>query len=199
MAKLKNTYEQSCAYCHKDFVPKKRGTQRFCSPSCRTTNCKKKQAGTLGRITKLKGPGRGVQPRSFAETALASATGALAANAVSQTAEYFAVTKGLVQQVEQLTRLVQKLVVDQASSAKMLGRGTLTLLTKLGASKAEALAAINTPFSTTAATDAAPQALSVPKQVASPLPVLSTPNVKMPLLDLSASESNFEMPALILE
>lgn len=198
MAKLKNTYEQSCEYCHKDFVPNKRGTQRFCSPSCRTTNCKKKRAGTLGRLTKLQGPGRGVQPRSFAETALASATGALAANTVSQTAEYFAVTKGLVQQVEQLTRLVHKLAADQARDATMLGRGTLTLLTKLGASRAEALAAINTPFST-AASDAVPQALPMRKEIAFPSLLSSAPNVEMPLLDLSTNEPIFEMPALILE
>ena len=77
---------------------------------------------------------------------MASTTGALAANAVSQTTEYFAVTQGLVKQVEQLTKLVQQLVVDQTDNAKRLGRGTLTMLTKLGATKEEAWKAINTPF-----------------------------------------------------
>ena len=86
--------------------------------------------------------------------ALASATGALAANAVSQTTEYFAVTQGLVKQVEQLTKLVQQLVVDQADNAKRLGRGTLTMLTKLGATKEEAWKAIHTPFSATGPTKA---------------------------------------------
>ena len=148
MARLKPTYTQSCDYCHRAFVPRKRGTQRFCSASCRTTHCKKKREGTLGKRTKLKGPGNEFLKgsNSFTEMALASATGALAANAVSQTTEYFAVTQGLVKQVEHLTRLVQQLVVDQAGNAKKLGRGTLTILTKLGATKEEAWKAINTPF-----------------------------------------------------
>ena len=148
MARLKPTHTQSCAYCFDDFVPRKRGTQRFCSASCRTTHCKKKREGTVGKLTKLPGPGNKANKgsNSFTEMALASATGALAANAVSHTAEYFAVTQGLVRQVEQLTKLVQQLLVDQTDNAKRLGRGTLTMLTKLGASKEEAWKAINTPF-----------------------------------------------------
>lgn len=148
MARLKPTHTQSCAYCYDEFVPRKRGTQRFCSPSCRTTYCKKKRQGTLGKLRKLPGPIHKQHngSNSFAEMALASATGALAANAVSQTTEYFAVTQGLVKQVEQLTKLVQQLVVDQTDNAKRLGRGTLTMLTKLGATKEEAWKAINTPF-----------------------------------------------------
>lgn len=148
MARLKPTHTQSCVYCHGEFVPRKRGTQRFCSASCRTTHCRKKRAGTLGKFTKLPGPNNeaGMRSNSFAEMALASATGALAANAVSQTTEYFAVTQGLVKQVEHLTKLVQQLVVDQTDNAKRLGRGTLTMLTKLGATKEEAWKAINTPF-----------------------------------------------------
>lgn len=175
MARLKTAYEQSCAYCHSDFVPRKRGTQRFCSASCRTTYCRKKREGTLGRVTKLRGLERGLQRGSFAETALASATGALAANAVSQTAEYFAVTRGLVQQVDQLTHLVQQLIKDQANSAKQIGRGTLTVLTKLGASKAEALEAISTPFFS-AATSAQPPNLAAPKRA-----VLSPPTLPISL------------------
>ena len=148
MARLKPTHMQSCAYCYDDFVPRKRGTQRFCSSSCRTTYCRKKRQGTLGKLKKLPGPLQKQQKgaNTFAEMALASATGAFAANAVSQTAEYFVVTQGLVKQVEQLTKLVQQLVVDQTDNAKRLGRGTLTMLTKLGASKEEAWKAINTPF-----------------------------------------------------
>lgn len=158
MARLKPTHTQSCAYCYDEFVPRKRGTQRFCSPSCRTTYCKKKRQGTLDKLKKLPGPlhkqhnGSG----SFAEMALASATGALAANAVSQTAEYFVVTQGLVKQVEHLTKLVQRLVVDQTDNAKRLGRGTLTMLTKLGATKEEAWKAINTPFQIAGSTTVQP-------------------------------------------
>ncbi|WP_460615753.1 hypothetical protein [Hymenobacter seoulensis] len=29
-----------CRHCHKDYVPAKRGTQKFCSGSCRSTHSK---------------------------------------------------------------------------------------------------------------------------------------------------------------
>ena len=123
MARLQKTYEQPCVYCHQDFVPVKRGRQRFCSASGRTTHCKKKKAGTLGRVTKLKGPGGMLQRGSFAENALASATGALAANTLTQTAEYFAVTKGLVKQVEELKRMVIQLSKNQLNTFNRLAKG----------------------------------------------------------------------------
>lgn len=181
MARLKSTYTQSCSYCHQEYVPVKRGTQRFCSASCRTTYCRKKNDGSLGRRTKLSGPARFQQKGTFAETALASATGALAANAVSQTAEYFAVTKGLVKQVEQLTQLVQQLAADQAATAKLLGRGTLNVLTKLGATKEEAWSAINTPFQTPAA---ALTASAQPKAPALPVPDMANRLPAQPQPDL---------------
>ena len=146
MAKLKNTHEQSCAYCHQDFVPVKRGTQRFCSASCRTTHCKKKKAGTLGRVTKLKGPRGGMQRGSFAETALASATGALAANTLTQTAEYFAVTKGLVKQVEDLTRMVMQLSKTQFNTFNLLGKGQVAILKQMGLSREEAFERLGIPL-----------------------------------------------------
>lgn len=174
MAWLKPTHTQECDYCHQAFIPQKRGTQRFCSASCRTTHCRKKKAGTLGRVTKLKGPGKGLPRGSFAETALAAATGALAANAVSQTAEYFAVTRGLVQQVTGLTHLVQQLLAQQANNTKMLGRASLTMLTKLGATKAEALQVLNTPF-IDGATKLLPQPVTAPEQPVPAQPVPSIP------------------------
>lgn len=146
MARLKQTYTQSCKYCHQEFTPTKRGTQVFCSASCRTTHCRKKNDGTLGRATRLLGPGRGQSKNTFTENVLASATGALAANAVSQTTEYLTVTKGLVKQVELLTHLVQQLLANHSASAQHLGRGTLNVLTRLGATKEEALQAMKTPF-----------------------------------------------------
>lgn len=181
MARLKSTHTQSCKYCYQEYVPVKRGTQLFCSASCRTTYCRKKNKGSLGRVTRLSGPVRNQQKGTFAETVLASATGALAANAVTQTAEYYAVTKGLVKQVEQLTQLVQQLTASQAATAQLLGRGTLNVLTKLGATKEEALLAINTPFQTPAVAPAAsaqPEAPALPaSNTANMLPAQPQPDL----------------------
>jgi hypothetical protein len=134
MARLKPTHAQSCAYCHQAFVPVKRGTQRFCSGSCRTTYSRKKKAGTLGRLTQLPTPAAVQPPSSFVQQALAAGTGALAANVVSQTAEYFAVTQGLVQQVDRLTQLVELLLQNHATSTRLTGSGLLALLQKSGVS-----------------------------------------------------------------
>jgi hypothetical protein len=179
MARLAHTHEQECQYCHQAFIPAKRGTQRFCSGSCRTTYCKKKKAGTLGRVTKLKGPGRSALPASFAEMTLAAGAGALAANTLTQGAEYYAVTKGLVEQVTQLTVLVQQLHAKQAAQearhkndATLLGRGILTLLTRSGATKEEAWAALHTPFSLPAPAEppGLPRDEGEPLPTATPLP-----------------------------
>ena len=124
----------------------KRGTQRFFSASCRTTHCKKKKAGTLGRFTKLKGPRGGMQRGSFAETALASATGALAANTLTQTAEYFAVTKGLVEQVEELTKRVGQLSKTQSATFNLVGKGQVAILKQLGLSREEAFERLGIPL-----------------------------------------------------
>ena len=124
----------------------KRGTQRFCSASCRTTHCKKKKAGTLGRVTKLKGPLGIVQRGSFAETALASATGALAANTLTQTAEYFAVTKSLVKQVEELTRMVTRLSKTQSNTFNLVGKGQVAILKQMGLSREEAFERLGIPL-----------------------------------------------------
>lgn len=189
MPRLKLTHAQSCAYCYQDFIPNKRGTQRFCSASCRTTHCRKKSAGTLGRVTRLPGPAKAhIGGSSFAETTLASATGALAANAVSQTAEYFVVTKGLVQQVEQLTSLVQQLITAQMNTTKLVGRGTLNVLTRLGASKEEALEAINTPFLPPAPVEKAPVSAtaSSPTPPAPALPLAGQPQVAPSTRNLSS-------------
>ena len=146
MARLQKTYEQPCVYCHQDFIPVKRGTQRFCSASCRTTHCRKKKAGTLGRVTKLKGPRGVMQGGSFAETVLASATGALAANTLTQTAEYFAVTKGLVKQVEELTRMVVQLSKTQFNTFNLVGKGQVAILKQMGLSREEAFEQLGIPL-----------------------------------------------------
>jgi hypothetical protein len=181
MARLSHTHEQECKYCHQAFIPVKRGTQLFCSSSCRTTYCKKKKAGTLGRLTKLKGPGRSGPAASFAEMTLAAGAGALAANTLTQGAEYYAVTKGLVEQVTQLTVLVQQLHAKQAAQearsktdAMLLGRGILTLLTRAGASKEEAWAALHTPFSL-------PAPAELPRGEEEPLPAMAPLTTAPPL------------------
>lgn len=134
MARLKPTHAQSCAYCHQDFIPTRRGTQRFCSGGCRTTYSRKLKAGTLGKLTRLPTPAavQRQQTPSFGKQVLAAGTGALAANAVSQTAEYFAVTKGLVQEVAELKSLVVQLLNNQAHGNRGLFTGMLTLLEKAG-------------------------------------------------------------------
>jgi len=38
-----STYLEKCDYCHKDYVPTRRGAQRFCKDSCRSTSFKKKK------------------------------------------------------------------------------------------------------------------------------------------------------------
>ena len=79
-----------------------------------------------------------MQRGSFAETALASATGALAANTLTQTAEYFAVTKGLVKQVEELKRMVIQLSKNQSNTFNLVGKGQVAILKQMGLSREEA-------------------------------------------------------------
>lgn len=38
-----NTYLEKCDYCHKEYLPTRRGVQRFCKDSCRSTSFKKKK------------------------------------------------------------------------------------------------------------------------------------------------------------
>lgn len=138
MAKTSPTHTQECLYCYRDFVPVKRGTQKFCGNSCRTTYSKKKKRGTLGRFTHLPGPGGAPapvaagSPASFGQQVLAAGTGALAANAISQTTEYFAVTQGLIREVEKLTGLVQTLLAHHTVGARITVAGLRHLLVKSG-------------------------------------------------------------------
>lgn len=88
-----------------------------------------------------------MQRGSFAETALASATGALAANTLTQTAEYFAVTKGLVKQVEELTRMVKQLSKTQFNTFNLVGKGQVAILKQLGLSREEAFERLGIPLS----------------------------------------------------
>ena len=87
-----------------------------------------------------------MQRGSFAETALASATGALAANILTQTAEYFAVTKGLVKQVEELTRMVKQLSKTQSATFNLVGKGQVATLKQLGLSREEAFERLGIPL-----------------------------------------------------
>ena len=38
-----SAYLEKCDYCHKDYVPTRRGVQRFCKDSCRATSFRKKK------------------------------------------------------------------------------------------------------------------------------------------------------------
>lgn len=107
------THSQSCCYCHQDVVPTRRGTQQYCSASCRTSYCRKKKQGTLHRLKRLPGPATGSGP-SFEKLFLAATAGSLAANATTQLAEYHLVTKGLLAQLAQLqAQLHQQLSLNQ--------------------------------------------------------------------------------------
>ena len=136
MAKTSPTHTQECLYCYWDFVPVKRGTQKFCGSSCRTTSYRKKRKGTLGKFTHLPGPSGAPalaaagHQASFGQQVLAAGTGALAANVVSQTTEYFAVTQGLVRQAEKLTGMVQMLLAHHTASTGITVAGLRHLLVK---------------------------------------------------------------------
>jgi hypothetical protein len=107
------THAQVCRYCHQDFVPTRRGTQLYCSASCRTTYCRKQKQGTLHRLKRLPGPAHGA-PTSFEQLFLAATAGSLTANVVTQTAEYHLVTKDLLAQIAQLQQqLGQQLALNQ--------------------------------------------------------------------------------------
>ena len=148
MATRLTTHTQSCRYCHQDFVPTRRGTQHYCSASCRTSYCRKKKQGTLHQLTKLPGPG-GRQP-SFARLTMAAAAGSLAANTATQTLEYFAITQDLVQQVTAL-RHAQ---IQQQQVLADLRHGQHLLLQALGVS--EPLPPAPAPVAPTAATSPPP-------------------------------------------
>ena len=92
-----------------------------------------------------------MQRGSFAETALASATGALAANTLTQTAEYYAVTKGLVKKVEELTQMVIQLSKTQSNTFNLVGKGQVAILKQLGLSREEALERLGIPLPAPAA------------------------------------------------
>jgi hypothetical protein len=106
MASSSPPNKQKCAYCGDKFVPVKRGTQRFCGPSCRVSYCRKKKAGTLGRITHLPGPARASAGLSFSQTVLAAGLGSLGANLLTQAGEYALVTQDLLQQFQALQQAV---------------------------------------------------------------------------------------------
>ena len=40
---MEETYYYNCDYCQKEFVPTRRGVQRFCKPSCKTRSHQKKR------------------------------------------------------------------------------------------------------------------------------------------------------------
>ncbi len=103
-----------------------------------------------------------MQRGSFAETALASATGALAANTLTQTAEYFAVTKGLVKQVEQLTQMVIQLSKTQSNTFNLVGKGQVAILKQMGLSREEAFERLGIPLPAPVAKLALKKQLPVP-------------------------------------
>lgn len=117
---LPASYTLVCQHCHKDYVPVKRGTQKFCSSSCRSTHSKQRKAGTLGRITSLLGPAR--TGLGFWEASAAAGVGAAGVTAV----EYVLVTRHLVadsqQHSQQLTALTEMMQQLQAQNVYLLAQ-----------------------------------------------------------------------------
>ncbi|NVO86764.1 hypothetical protein [Hymenobacter terrestris] len=118
---LPNSHLLACQHCHQEYVPVKRGTQKFCSSSCRSTHSKQKKAGTLGKFTSLPGPTRG--GLGFLESTAAAGVGAATANAL----EYLLVTRHLVsrseehtQQLSAVTELLQHVLQQNAQLQQQL-------------------------------------------------------------------------------
>lgn len=154
------THTQACRYCHQDFVPTRRGTQQYCSASCRTTYCRKKKQGTLHRLKRLAGPVTSSET-SFEKLVLAATAGSLVANATTQTAEYHLVTKGLLAQIAQLqVQLHQQLALNQQQGQLLvqLQHDQQRLLLALGVASA---ASEMEPAAGTLAAPAAPLALAL--------------------------------------
>lgn len=45
-----DTYNYTCGYCGKDYIPKRRKVQKYCSASCRTRACKIRNAAAKNKL-----------------------------------------------------------------------------------------------------------------------------------------------------
>lgn len=168
MALLKPTHAQPCAYCYQDFIPTRRGTQRFCSGGCRTTYSRKLKAGTLGQLTQLPTPAavRGQGRKAFKETFLAAGAGALGANVITQGVEYLAVLRPMEQRLERLETMAEQILRNQAQIFQSQAQekvGLLALLTKAGIAPNVARAGLGMPLMPEIQPVQASQASKVPR------------------------------------
>ena len=151
----------TCAYCQHPYTPRRRWVQKYCGSACRVAASNertgrahpleskkvraRRRAKGFGRtpsaVAASGGSGAGL---TFQQTALAAGVGALGANAISQSAEYLAVTQNLVAQVQQLTQTVAHLLerqkrfeAAQRQQFTTLGNGLFATLQKLGLSSPE--------------------------------------------------------------
>ncbi|OUJ66919.1 DUF2256 domain-containing protein, partial [Hymenobacter crusticola] len=126
------TSPNTCTYCQQPYTPRRRWVQKYCSSACRVAASNertgrahpleskkvraRRRAKGLGRtpsaVAASASGGSGIG-LTFQQTALAAGVGALGANALSQTAEYLAVTQNLAAQVQQLTQTVAHVLERQ--------------------------------------------------------------------------------------
>lgn len=147
MAPLLPLFEQFCAYCHQSFVPAKRGTQRFCSSSCRTTYSRKKKVGTLGQLTHLPTPVavRGQGRKSTKQGILEAGAGALGANLITQGVEYLAVLRPMEKKLERMESLVEQMARDHTRAVQVMTSGFLRLMAQAGIPANTAYLALGLP------------------------------------------------------
>lgn len=82
-----DTYNYTCGYCGKDYIPKRRKVQKYCSASCRTRACNIRNAPAKNKLelqntTKSEVSKNKVEQMSWAGVGNAAA-GTLAVNALS--------------------------------------------------------------------------------------------------------------------
>lgn len=49
-----DTYKYTCGYCGKDYIPKRRKVQKYCSASCRTRACNLRKEAKKNKLEKQK-------------------------------------------------------------------------------------------------------------------------------------------------
>lgn len=162
-----SSHSELCAYCKKEFTPKRRWVQKYCGSACRVA-ASNERTGRPHPLEPEKVRARrrvgGKAPvgrtpsaveksgQNFQQTMLASGLGALGANAVSQTAEYLLVTKQLIGQVEALAKAVANLAAQQTAAEARevrqfttVANGLFTALQKLGLPEVEVRKAMRLP------------------------------------------------------
>lgn len=177
---------ESCAYCKQSYTPKRRWIQKYCSGACRVAACNQRtgrphplepeKVRARRRARSEKGIGRtpsAVAKGSggFQQQVLAAGLGALGANAVTQTAEYLAITKSMADRINKLEVMVSTLAQQQAQMLSTLGSGVFATLQTLGLGEAEIKQVMKLPASSSKRVE--PQQGQLNKKVSVETPPIS--------------------------